>query len=57
MPSRAFTWSDEVEKFDQLTADRIDGGLASEIKTAVRSLEHIEVSDLMTLLARIHSDQ
>jgi 2-methylcitrate dehydratase len=57
MPSRPFTWSDAVEKFDQLTADRIDGGLATEIKNAVRSLEQIEVSDLMALLAPIHSDQ
>jgi len=56
MPSRPFTWNDVVGKFDQLTADRIDSDLANEIKDAVRSLEHIKVRDLMTLLARIHVD-
>ena len=47
---------DAVEKFDQLVADRIDGDLANEIKDAVHSLEHIEVKDLMALLARIDVD-
>ena len=55
MPSHPFTWNDVVEKFDQLTADRIDSDLANEIKDAVRSLEHIKVSDLMALLARIQA--
>jgi 2-methylcitrate dehydratase len=56
MPSRPFTWNEEVEKFDQLTADRIDSDLANQIKDAVHSLEHIKVTDLMALLARIHVD-
>src|ERR1700723_794778 len=56
MPSRPFTWNDVVEKFDQLTADRIDSDLANQIKDAVHSLEHIKVTDLMALLARIHVD-
>ena len=56
MPSRPFTWNDVVEKFDQLTADRIDIDLANQIKDAVHSLEHIKVTDLMALLARIHVD-
>ena len=43
-----------VEKFDQLTADRIDIDLANEIKDAVHSLENIKVKDLMALLARVH---
>jgi hypothetical protein len=55
--SRPFTWDDVVEKFDQLAADRIDNDLAKDIKDAVRSLEHIQVRDLMALLARIHRDQ
>jgi 2-methylcitrate dehydratase len=54
MPSDPFTWKDEVEKFDQLVADRIDGDLANEIKDAVHSLEQIK--DLMALLARIRVD-
>ena len=56
MLSRPFTWNDAVDKFDQLTADRIDSDLAHEIKGAVHSLEHIQVRDLMALLARIHVD-
>ena len=56
MPSRPFTWNDVVEKFDQLTVDRIDSDLANQIKDAVHSLEHIKVTDLMALLARIHVD-
>lgn len=40
----------------QLTADRIDSDLANQIKDAVQSLEHIKVTDLMALLARIHVD-
>ena len=56
MPSRPFTWNDVAEKFDQLTADRIDSDLANQIKDAVHSLEHIKVTDLMALLARIHVD-
>jgi 2-methylcitrate dehydratase len=56
MPSHPFTWNDEVQKFDQLTADRIDSDLANQIKDAVRSLEHIKVRDLMALLARVHVD-
>jgi 2-methylcitrate dehydratase len=56
MPSRPFTWNDAVEKFDQLTADRIDSDLANGIKHAVMSIEDIDVSDLMALLAGIHVD-
>jgi 2-methylcitrate dehydratase len=40
MPSRPFTRNDAAEKFDQLTADRIDSDRANEIKDAVHSLEH-----------------
>ena len=53
MPSHPFTWADAAGKFDQLTAGRIDSDLATQIKEAVRSLEHIQVKDLMTLLARV----
>jgi 2-methylcitrate dehydratase len=56
MPSHPFTWDDVVAKFDQLVAGRIDTGLATQIKEAVRSLEGIQVKDLMTLLARVHVD-
>jgi 2-methylcitrate dehydratase len=53
MPSDPFTWDEVVGKFDQLVAGRIDSDLASEIKEAVRSVERIQVKDLMALLARV----
>jgi hypothetical protein len=49
--SHRFTWEDSVGKFDGLVAGRIDGGLSREIEDAVRSLEGIQVADLMQLLA------
>jgi 2-methylcitrate dehydratase len=55
MPSRPFTWDEVVKKFDQLSADRIDTQVATQIKEAVRSLEDIQVSDLTTLLAKAHA--
>jgi hypothetical protein len=51
-----FTRDDAVGKFDQLVAARIDSDLANEIKDAVRSLENIQVKDLMALLARVRVD-
>jgi 2-methylcitrate dehydratase len=56
MPSHPFTWADEVGKFDQLVAGRVDTDLANEIKDAVRSVENIQVKDLMALLARVRAD-
>ncbi len=53
MPSHPFAWDDAVGKFDQLVAGRIDTDLATQIKEAVRSVEDIQVKDLMTLLARV----
>jgi len=56
MPSHPFTWDDVVAKFDQLVAGRIDTDLATQIKDAVRSVENIQVKDLMALLARVRAD-
>ncbi|MCW2672874.1 MAG: 2-methylcitrate dehydratase [Frankiales bacterium] len=53
LASHPFTWDDSVEKFDRLVADRIDDALSGEIKEAVRSLESIQVKDLMELLGRV----
>ena len=53
MPSDPFSWDEVAGKFDQLVAGRIDSDLASEIKEAVRSVEQIQVKDLMALLARV----
>jgi 2-methylcitrate dehydratase len=57
LASRPFTWEDSVEKFDKLAAGRADEGLCREIKYAVRSLENIQVRDLMKLLDRVKAGQ
>ena len=56
-PSHPFTWEDEVEKFDRLVAGRVDDTLCQEIKEAVRTLEGIQVKDLMELLSRAQALQ
>src|SRR6202522_4417599 len=53
LSSRPFTWEESVEKFDNLVAGRVDDGLSRQIKDAVRSLENIQVRDLMHLLRRV----
>ena len=56
-PTKAFTWDEIAAKFDKLVAGRADHGLATEIKAAVRSLETIQVKDLMKLLGHVKGDQ
>jgi 2-methylcitrate dehydratase len=56
LASHPFTWDDSVGKFDSLVADRIDEGLSGEIKDAVRSLESIQVKDLMKLLSSVKTE-
>jgi 2-methylcitrate dehydratase len=53
LASHPFTWEDAVEKFDRLLAGRADEGLCREIKDAVRSVENVQVRDLMQLLGRV----
>jgi 2-methylcitrate dehydratase len=53
MPCDPFTWEDSVEKFDRLVAGRADEGVCRRIKDAVRSLETIQVADLMEPLRRV----
>jgi 2-methylcitrate dehydratase len=53
LASHPFTWEDSVEKFDRLVAGRVEDGLCRKIKDAVRSLENIQVRDLMQLLGRV----
>ena len=53
MPSHPFTWEDSVKKFDRLVVSRADDGVSRAIKDAVRSLETIQVADLMQLLGRV----
>src|ERR1700678_4377424 len=57
LASHPFTWEDSVEKFDKLVAGRADEGLCREIKEAVRSLESIQVRDLMKLLGRVKAGE
>jgi 2-methylcitrate dehydratase len=56
LASHPFTWDDSVEKFDRLVAGRVDEGLSGEIKDAVRSLESIQVKDLMKLLGAVQTE-
>jgi 2-methylcitrate dehydratase len=53
LASHPFTWDQSVEKFDRLVAGRADDTIRRQIKDAVRSLESIQVSDLMQLLGRV----
>jgi 2-methylcitrate dehydratase len=55
-PTWPLTWDESVAKFDKLVAGRADDSLAGEIKAAVRSLETIQVKDLMTLLGQVKAD-
>jgi 2-methylcitrate dehydratase len=55
MPYDPFTWEDSVEKFDRLVAGRADEGVCRQIKDAVRSLETIQVADLMEPLRRLRA--
>jgi 2-methylcitrate dehydratase len=53
LASHPFTWEESVEKFDKLVSGRLDKGLGREIKDVVRSLETVQVRDLMKLLSHI----
>jgi len=53
LASDPFTWEDAVEQFDSLVAGRVDQRLSAEIKDAARSVESIQVRDLMELLGSV----
>jgi 2-methylcitrate dehydratase len=57
LASHPFTWEDSVEKFDRLVAGRAEPALSAEIKDAVRSVENIQVRDLMKLLGGVKAGQ
>jgi 2-methylcitrate dehydratase len=57
LASDPFTWEDSVEKFDRLVAGRAGEGLCREIKDAVRSIENIQVRDLIKLLGDVTAGQ
>src|SRR3984885_3440680 len=53
-PTRPFSWGEISAKFDKLTAGHVGVQLGRDIKSAVRSLENIQVSDLTKLLAEVN---
>src|SRR6202045_512235 len=57
LASHPFAWEDVVQKFDALVAGRVDKGLDGEIKDAARSVENIQVRDLMKLLGSVKARQ
>jgi 2-methylcitrate dehydratase len=57
LATHPFTWEDAVQKFDTLVAGRVDEGLSAEIKDAARSMENIQVRDLMKLLGSVKTGQ
>jgi 2-methylcitrate dehydratase len=57
LASRPFTWEESAEKFDRLVAGRAEPTLSAEIKDAIRSIENIQVRDLMKLLGGVKGAQ
>src|SRR6202166_2093724 len=53
LASHPFAWEDVVQTFDALVAGRLDKGLSGEIKDAARTVENIQVRDLMKLLGSV----
>src|SRR5580700_2279457 len=52
-PTRPFTWEEIEAKFDRLAAGHATEKSREKIKNAVRSLEEIQVSDLMKILCEL----
>ena len=57
LATHPFTWEDAAQKFDTLVVGRVDEGLSAEIKDAARSMENIQVRDLMKLLGSVKAGQ
>jgi len=53
-PTRPFNWNDIDAKFDKLAAGHATETSGQKIKNAVRSLEDMQISDLMTILSELH---
>jgi len=53
--NRPFTWAEIEAKFDKLAAGHATEKSRQEIKNAVRSLENIQVSDLMKVLGELNT--
>ncbi|HME32649.1 MAG TPA: hypothetical protein VKG65_07865, partial [Terriglobales bacterium] len=54
-PTRPFTWEEIEAKFDKLAGSHATEKSRQEIKNAVRSLENIQVSDLMKVLGELNT--
>lgn len=54
-PIRPFSWKEIDAKFDKLAAGRATEKSRQQIKDAVRSLENIQVSDLMNMLSELQA--
>jgi 2-methylcitrate dehydratase len=52
-PTQPFTWEEIETKFDKLTAGNATEESREKVKSAVRSLEDLQVSDLMTILSEL----
>jgi 2-methylcitrate dehydratase len=52
-PARPFTWREIDAKFDKLAAGHATEKSREKIKNAVRSLDDIQVSDLMEVLSPV----
>jgi 2-methylcitrate dehydratase len=52
-PTRPFTWEEEEKKFDNLAAGHATNKSRQKINDAIRSLEKIQVSDLMKMLSEL----
>ena len=52
--NRPFTWKEIEAKFDKLAASHASGESRQTIKNAVRSLEDIQVNDLMKALSQLN---
>src|SRR6202007_2090676 len=57
LASHPFTWEDAVQKLGPLGAGRADKRLSCATKDAARSLESIQVGDLMKLLGSVKAGQ
>jgi 2-methylcitrate dehydratase len=51
--STPMSWDQVKSKFNRLTAEKLDKGLASELTAAAQSIDTIAVKDLTALLARV----
>ncbi len=52
-PTRPLTWDETTAKFEGLVGGRADKSLCADVQAAVRSLESIQVAELMKLVGQV----